>query len=164
MTSNIGSRQLKEFGEGVGFQTAARESNKSGYAKSIIENALKKAFAPEFLNRVDDVVIFDDLKREDIHKIIDIELLHLVSRIKELGYNLSVTEKAKDFIMEKGWDPNFGARPLKRAIQKYIEDSLAEEIIKGKLDGDIIIDFDDVKEEIFIKTETVKKQTKEKKK
>jgi ATP-dependent Clp protease ATP-binding subunit ClpC len=164
MTSNIGSRQLKEFGEGVGFQTAARESNKSGYAKSIIENALKKAFAPEFLNRVDDVVIFDDLKREDIHKIIDIELLHLVSRIKELGYNLSVTEKAKDFIMEKGWDPNFGARPLKRAIQKYIEDSLAEEIIKGKLNGDIIIDFDDVKEEIFIKNETVKKPAKEKKK
>ena len=110
------------------------------------------------------MVIFDDLKREDIHKIIDIELLHLVSRIKELGYNLSVTEKAKDFIMEKGWDPNFGARPLKRAIQKYIEDSLAEEIIKGKLDGDIIIDFDDVKEEIFIKTETVKKPAKEKKK
>ncbi len=153
MTSNIGSRQLKEFGQGVGFQTAAKESNKSGYAKSIIENALKKAFAPEFLNRIDDVIVFDDIKREDIHKIIDIELSAVEDRIKLLGYKLKVLTKAKDFIIDKGWDPNFGARPLKRAIQKYIEDALAEEIIKSKLhEGDVItVDYDTKKEEIEVK-------------
>ncbi|MEI6123638.1 MAG: ATP-dependent Clp protease ATP-binding subunit [Bacteroidota bacterium] len=153
MTSNIGSRQLKEFGQGVGFQTAAKESNKTGYAKSIIENALKKAFAPEFLNRIDDVIVFDDIKREDIHKIIDIELSFVEERIRVLGYKLKVLTKAKDFIIEKGWDHNFGARPLKRAIQKYIEDALAEEIIKSRLhEGDVItVDYDTMKEEIEVK-------------
>ncbi len=133
MTSNIGSRQLKDFGSGVGFETSSRQENKSELDRSVIENALKKAFAPEFLNRIDDVVIFNNLEREDIHKIIDIELEHLYKRVKDLGYSLDVSTKAKDFILEQGWDPQYGARPLKRAIQKYIEDELAEEIIKSNL-------------------------------
>ncbi len=145
MTSNIGSRQLKDFGQGVGFATAAKQAASSDYASSVIENALKKTFAPEFLNRIDDVVIFNSLEREDIHKIIDIELSQLYDRIKAMGYKMVVTEKAKDFICDKGWDAQFGARPLKRAIQKYIEDALAEEIIKTKLvtDDIIHIDFDE---------------------
>jgi ATP-dependent Clp protease ATP-binding subunit ClpC len=144
MTSNIGSRQLKDFGSGVGFSTSARQSQSSTIAQSVIENALKKSFAPEFLNRIDDVIIFDSLEREDIHKIIDIELAHLFTRIKAMGYEPRITERAKDYILEKGWDEQFGARPLKRAIQKYVEDILAEEIILTKLaQGDIInIDFD----------------------
>jgi len=152
MTSNIGSRQLKDFGQGVGFATAAKQAASSDHARSVIENALKKSFAPEFLNRIDDVVIFDSLEREDIHKIIDIELSHLYERIKGLGYQIVVTDKAKDFICEKGWDAQFGARPLKRAIQKYIEDALAEEIIKTKLvtDDIIHIDFDESSSSIKI--------------
>lgn len=139
MTSNIGSRQLKDFGSGVGFATTAKLENKNEIDKSVIENALKKAFAPEFLNRIDDVVIFNSLEREDIHKIIDIELLQLYKRISELGFKIEISEDAKDYIVEKGWDPNFGARPLKRAIQKYVEDELAEEIIKTDLrEGDLI--------------------------
>ncbi len=139
MTSNIGSRQLKDFGQGVGFKTTAKKSSKIDYARGVIENALKKAFAPEFLNRIDDVVIFDPLDREDIHKIIDIELGYLFERVKGLGYQMDVTTKAKDFIVDKGWDEQYGARPLKRAIQKYIEDPLAEEIIRTKLtEGDKI--------------------------
>jgi len=152
MTSNIGSRQLKDFGQGVGFSTSAKEAGSSEHTRSVIENALKKTFAPEFLNRIDDVVIFESLEREDIHKIIDIELSHLFDRIKLMGYKMVVTPKAKDFIVEKGWDAQFGARPLKRAIQKYIEDALAEEIIKTKLtDNDIItVDFDEKNKEIII--------------
>jgi ATP-dependent Clp protease ATP-binding subunit ClpC len=152
MTSNIGSRQLKDFGQGVGFATSAKEAGTSEHARSVIENALKKTFAPEFLNRIDDVVIFESLEREAIHKIIDIELSHLFDRIKLMGYRMVVTPNAKDFIVEKGWDAQFGARPLKRAIQKYIEDALAEEIIKTKLtDNDIItVDFDEKTKEITI--------------
>lgn len=144
MTSNIGSRQLKDFGSGVGFNTSTKVKGRSASTSGVIENALKRAFAPEFLNRIDDVIIFDNLEREDIHKIIDIELKGLYSRIMQMGYSIKVTEKAKDFLLEKGWDPHFGARPLKRAIQKYIEDELAEEIINTKLvEGDIIkVDFD----------------------
>lgn len=143
MTSNIGSRQLKDFGAGVGFSTSAKQSQSSSIAQSVIENALKKSFAPEFLNRIDDVIIFESLEREDIHKIIDIELHYLFGRIKSMGYEPRITERAKDYILEKGWDEQFGARPLKRAIQKYVEDALAEEIIMTKLAaGDIInIDF-----------------------
>ncbi|MBK6963741.1 MAG: ATP-dependent Clp protease ATP-binding subunit [Bacteroidales bacterium] len=140
MTSNIGSRQLKDFGQGVGFSTNAKLSGSSTFAQGVIENALKRSFAPEFLNRIDDVIIFDSLDRDDIHKIIDIELKNLFKRIEEMGYHMEVTTKAKDFIVEKGWDSQFGARPLKRAIQKYIEDALAEEIIKSKLhEGDLIL-------------------------
>ena len=150
MTSNIGSRQLKDFGQGVGFDTSAKKSAKGGYARGVIENSLKKSFAPEFLNRIDDVVIFDSLEREDIHKIIDIELGYLFDRVKGLGFDMDVTTKAKDFIVEKGWDEQYGARPLKRAIQKYIEDPLAEEIIKSKItEGDKIkVDYKTNEEEL----------------
>jgi ATP-dependent Clp protease ATP-binding subunit ClpC len=160
MTSNIGSRQLKDFGQGVGFNTAARQSARSNYARGIIENALKKTFAPEFLNRIDDVVIFESLQREDIHKIIDIELNYLFIRVKSLGYSMKVTEKAKDFILDKGWDEQYGARPLKRAIQKYIEDPLAEEIIKTKLaEGDLIkVDHKEGEEELSINIQKQKKE------
>ncbi|NOX48114.1 MAG: ATP-dependent Clp protease ATP-binding subunit [Chlorobi bacterium] len=152
MTSNIGSRQLKDFGQGVGFNTLAKAAGKSSHTRGVIENALKKAFAPEFLNRIDDVVIFDSLEREAIHKIIDIELKHLFKRVIELGYKIEVTEDAKDFIVEKGWDEQYGARPLKRAIQKYIEDNLAEEIIRSNLsDGsEIIVDYEEGGEELKI--------------
>ena len=152
MTSNIGSRQLKDFGTGVGFNTSAKQSSKNADTRRVIEGALKKAFAPEFLNRIDDVVLFDHLEREDIHKIIDIELQGLRNRITELGYRLTLSAKAKDFIVEKGWDQQFGARPLKRAIQRYIEDELAEEIIKSKInEGDTIrIDYDSKKDKIKI--------------
>jgi ATP-dependent Clp protease ATP-binding subunit ClpC len=160
MTSNIGSRQLKDFGQGVGFNTAAKQSARSGFAKGVIENALKKAFAPEFLNRIDDVVIFESLSREDIHKIIDIELVNLFNRIQGLGYQIKVTDKAKDFIVEKGWDEQYGARPLKRAIQKYIEDPLAEEIIKHNLnEGDTIaVDHQGKEEELKVKITKAKKE------
>jgi ATP-dependent Clp protease ATP-binding subunit ClpC len=152
MTSNIGSRQLKDFGAGVGFSTSAKQAQGSGLAQGVIENALKKAFAPEFLNRIDDIVIFDSLNREDIHKIIDIELRFLFNRIRKMGYLPEITEAAKDFIVDKGWDEQFGARPLKRAIQKYIEDILAEEIIMTNLkEGDEIkIDFNKETNDISI--------------
>ncbi|MBW6497726.1 MAG: ATP-dependent Clp protease ATP-binding subunit [Bacteroidales bacterium] len=163
MTSNIGSRQLKDFGMGVGFSTSAKQAASGEYAQSVIENALKKAFAPEFLNRVDDVVIFDSLKKEHIFKIIDIELAKLYKRINDLGYKVELSLEAKEFIAEKGWDAAFGARPLKRAIQKYLEDPLAEEIIKARVkEGEIIfIDFDKDSQEIHIgprKLESEKKK------
>ncbi len=140
MTSNIGARRLKDFGSGVGFGTSAQKSQEKSHAKSVIENALKKSFAPEFLNRIDDVVMFNALERADIDKIIDIELTKLYSRLDQLGYNLKLSDDAKDFIAEKGFDKEFGARPLKRSIQKYVEDTLAEEIIKSKLqEGDTIL-------------------------
>ena len=162
MTSNIGSRQLKDFGQGVGFGTAAKKSQADSYQKSVIENALKKAFAPEFLNRIDDVVVFNALEREDIHKIIDIELAKLYARIKDIGYNLNLTDKAKDYIADKGFDRKFGARPLKRAIQKYIEDALAEEIVNSKLEeGDnIFMDLDKKKELLTIKIKKAEKSSK----
>ena len=139
MTSNIGSRQLKDFGIGVGFSTMSREAEKSAMQRDVIEKALKKAFAPEFLNRIDDIVYFNNLKREDIHRIIGIELKGLFSRIKDMGFDIEIDEAAKDYILKKGWDPQYGARPLKRAIQRYIEDDLAEEIIKSDiLPGDRI--------------------------
>ena len=152
MTSNIGSRQLKDFGQGVGFATAAKIAASSDHARSVIENALKKSFAPEFLNRIDEIVIVNSLQREHIHKIIDIELRQLIKRVHKLGFEIDVTEAAKDFILEKGWDAQFGARPLKRAIQKYIEDSLAEEIIKSSVhEGDKIkVEYNKEKEQIDI--------------
>lgn len=140
MTSNIGARQIKDFGQGVGFGTSAKKSQEESHTKSVIENALKKTFAPEFLNRIDDVMVFNALEREHIHKIIDIELDKLYKRIEDLGYTLTLTDKAKDFIVDKGFDRQYGARPLNRAIQKYIEDALAEEIINSNLEeGDIIL-------------------------
>lgn len=153
MTSNIGARQLKDFGQGVGFGTAAKMAQADSHQKSVIESALKKAFAPEFLNRIDDVVVFNTLEKEDIFKIIDIELAKLFVRIKDLGYHLILSEKAKNFIAEKGFDKQYGARPLNRAIQKYIEDALAEEIVSNKLvEGDsIYMDLDKATDELTIK-------------
>jgi len=161
MTSNIGARKLKDFGQGVGFGTAAKTSQADDNAKSIIQNALKKAFAPEFLNRVDDVVVFNALEKEDINKIIDIELSKLFLRIKDLGYSLTLTKSAKEYIADKGFDKEYGARPLNRAIQKYIEDALAEEIITSKLvEGDLItMDLDKKSNELVIKIEKEKKTT-----
>lgn len=129
LTSNIGTRDLKDFGDGVGFGTNAKKSTTDARARGTIENALKKAFAPEFLNRIDDIIFFNSLEKEDIKKIIDLELSKLYSRLEKLNYQVELTEEAKDFISEKGWDKDFGARPLKRAIQKYIEDVLAEMLV-----------------------------------
>ncbi|WP_299117125.1 ATP-dependent Clp protease ATP-binding subunit [uncultured Winogradskyella sp.] len=156
MTSNIGARKLKDFGTGVGFGTSAKESQAADHAKGIIENALKKAFAPEFLNRIDDVVVFNTLEKEDINKIIDIELVKLIKRIKDLGYELKLSKKAKDYIADKGFDSQYGARPLKRAIQKYIEDALAEEIINSKIqEGDTIsMDLDEKNDILKIKVKS----------
>lgn len=159
MTSNIGTRQLKDFGTGVGFQTSTKTDNHQKDMSGILQNALKKAFAPEFLNRIDDVIIFNSLEREDIHKIIDIELKHLYKRVSKLGYQIEVSVDCKDYLIEKGWDPQYGARPLKRAIQKYIEDELAEELIKNK-DADskkILVDYNKENEKIIIKFKKAKK-------
>lgn len=152
MTSNIGARQLKDFGTGVGFGTQARKENEDDASKSVIESALKKAFAPEFLNRIDDVIMFNSLQKEDIHKIIDIELANLFGRVNGLGFIIKITDTAKDYIVEKGYDSNYGARPLKRAIQKYLEDPMAEEIIKSSLtEGDEIeVDYNKEKDEIVV--------------
>ncbi|MGB1075674.1 MAG: ATP-dependent Clp protease ATP-binding subunit [Flavobacteriales bacterium] len=140
MTSNIGARQLAEFGTGVGFGTAAKEASLEADRNNVIQTALKRAFAPEFLNRIDDVILFSSLKREHIHEIIDLELSALVTRIEGLGYGIEVTPGAKDFLVEKGYDEKFGARPLKRAIQKYLEDPFAEEIINAKInEGDLLV-------------------------
>ncbi|WP_299381374.1 ATP-dependent Clp protease ATP-binding subunit [uncultured Lacinutrix sp.] len=161
MTSNIGARKLKDFGTGIGFGTASQKSQEDANARAVIQNALKKSFAPEFLNRIDDVVVFNALEKEDIHKIIDLELDKLLIRIKDLGYELELTETAKDYIAEKGFDKQYGARPLKRAIQKYVEDALAEEIITSNVsEGDkIIMDLDSKTDEITIKIEKIEKST-----
>lgn len=158
MTSNIGARQLKDFGQGVGFTTSAKADQAEAHSRGVIESALKKAFAPEFLNRVDDVIVFNSLSKEDIFKIIDIELRSLFHRIEDLGYRIELTEAAKDFIADKGYDTNFGARPLKRAIQKYLEDPIAEEILKGEVkEGDVMwVDFLEDKKEIAIRIESEK--------
>ena len=163
MTSNVGARKLKDFGNGVGFGTSAKINQQENTSKSVIINALKKAFAPEFLNRIDDVIIFNNLKIDDIHKIIDIELKKLFLRIEEIGYSIKLTKKAKDFIAEKGYDNQYGARPLKRAIQKYLEDELAEEIIKSKIQvGDNIkVDLNKDKSKLTLSS-TINKKTSKK--
>lgn len=167
MTSNIGARQLKDFGQGVGFSTVAKASQADTFSRGVIENALKRAFAPEFLNRVDDVVVFNSLSKDDIFKIIDIELKSLFDRIHGLGYEIKLTDAAREFIAEKGYDSNFGARPLKRAIQKHLEDPIAEEILKGELsEGDTMeVDYDKEKEEVRIigHIKSAKKKKEEKK-
>jgi ATP-dependent Clp protease ATP-binding subunit ClpC len=152
MTSNIGARQLKDFGQGVGFSTNAKTLQAESHSRGVIENALKRAFAPEFLNRIDDVIVFNSLGKEEIFKIIDIELAYLFSRVNGLGFKIELTDAAKDFIADKGYDSQFGARPLKRAIQKYLEDPIAEEILKGELaEGDVmVVDFDAETKEIKI--------------
>ena len=162
MTSNIGARQLKDFGQGVGFGTAAKTAQSDEHSKSVIENALKKAFAPEFLNRIDDVIVFNPLEKEHIDVIIEIELEKLYARIKDLGYQLNLSAEAKAYIAEKGFDKQFGARPLKRAIQKYVEDTLAEEIITTKISvGDeIFMDYKEGETELSVEVHKMKEPTK----
>jgi ATP-dependent Clp protease ATP-binding subunit ClpC len=153
MTSNIGTRQLKDFGNSLGFSIRPHEEGSAEYQKDVIQKALNKAFAPEFLNRVDDVVIFNSLTKDHLHQIIDIELTGLFERMKRLGYEAKISAAAKDFLAEKGYDPKFGARPLKRSIQKYLEDPMAEKIIESQAkEGDsITIGFDKKREEITIR-------------
>ena len=155
MTSNIGARQLQDFGTGVGFGTSSRTTQEDDSKKGVIEAALKKAFSPEFLNRVDDIIVFNALKKEDIHQIIDIELKKLFSRITDLGYTIALTETAKDYIADKGFDEKYGARPLRRAIQKYLEDPLAEEIINSQIKpGDTLhVDYDTEAQEVKMHVE-----------
>ena len=165
MTSNIGARQLSDFGAGVGFSTTAKQSTADSDAKSVIQSALRKTFAPEFLNRIDDVILFNTLDQKDIHKIIDIELKEVYARINTLGYEIELSEEAKNFISNKGFDDKFGARPLKRAIQKYIEDVLAEEIIHNRVkEGDkITLDYNKETEAIDLKIEKATKKKTSKK-
>ena len=163
MTSNIGSRQLKDFGKGVGFETKASSQSDTELAKGVIQKALKKSFAPEFLNRLDDVIIFNPLTKENIHEIIDIELEGLYARVKNLGFKIKMTDKAKDYVADKGFDNQFGARPLKRAIQKYVEDPMAESIIKNSVkEGDLLnVDYDDKNDKITIDIERADSKSKE---
>ena len=133
MTSNLGARQVKDFGNGVGFGTESMKSQETKNIKNTIEKSLKKAFSPEFLNRVDEIVVFNSLEKEDLKRIITIEIDKLKNRLKELGYKLKITTKALNFLCEKGFDKKYGARPLKRAIQNYVEDLIAEEIVKSKI-------------------------------
>ena len=152
MTSNIGARQLKDFGTGVGFSTSAQKSQVDEIEKGVIESALKKTFAPEFLNRVDDIVIFNALEKEDLMKIVDIEIEKLAKRITKLGYQMDITKKAKEFLGEKGYDKKYGARPLSRAIQRYVEDLIAEEIVSNKIkEGDHLkLNWDGKAEELIL--------------
>lgn len=142
MTSNVGSRRLKDFGTGVGFGTKTSNENKDEISKGVLENALSKAFSPEFLNRIDDVVIFNNLSKGDIDKIVKIEAEILIKRMSIIGFEVKITEKAIEFIGSKGYDPKFGARPLTRAIQKFVEDPLAEEIVAGKANEGDLVKFD----------------------
>ena len=164
MTSNIGVRDLKDFGAGIGFASKSKQMDEEEIMKSTIQSALKKAFSPEFLNRLDDVIIFNSLQRENIHKIIDLTLGKLFKRITALGYNVELTDKAKDFLAEKGYDHQFGARPLNRAIQKYLEDPVAEEILKGEVEegGTIMADHDGKGDVLTIKVKKAKASSKEK--
>jgi len=158
MTSNLGARQLSDFGGGVGFATQSKIDDKEKNEKKVIESALKRSFAPEFLNRIDDLVLFKSLDKEDLHKIIDIELNKLFTRTKELGYNLKLTKRAKDYVASKGYDPKYGARPLKRAIQRYIEDPVAEQIVDMELN-----EGDTIKIDYIEKTDTMKVNVEKKK-
>jgi len=162
MTSNIGSRQLKDFGRGVGFSVPKSPEEDNDHIKYVIHKALKKAFAPEFLNRIDDVVMFNALNKKEIHQIIDLEIQELYQRVEGLNYKLKISPAAKDFIAEKGYDPQFGARPLKRAIQKYLEDEMAEVIIKASVkQGDTIsVGFDQKGDKLKIRVLSAKKQDK----
>ena len=164
MTSNIGVRDLKDYGSGIGFATTSKKQSEDEIMKSTIQNALKRAFNPEFLNRLDDVIVFNSLMREHIHEIIDISLNKLFARVINLGHQIELTNKAKDFIAEKGYDPQYGARPLNRAIQKYLEDPIAEEILKGEMnEGDTIVaDHNGKDDELSFKVKK-KKKTEQKK-
>jgi ATP-dependent Clp protease ATP-binding subunit ClpC len=163
LTSNIGTRQIAEFGHGVGFDTAAKKATRNEQTKSILQKALQKTFAPEFLNRIDDVIMFNSLGKEEINKIIDLELKGLYDRVESLGYNLKISPAARDYIADRGFDANYGARPLKRAIQKYLEDPMAELLIKADFqEGDLIfVGFSSTKDEIKIKVHKKKAEIQE---
>ncbi len=150
MTSNIGARDLQDFGAGIGFASRTRQDSADETMKATIQNALRKTFSPEFLNRLDDVIVFSSLQKEHIHQIIELSLNKLRGRIKALGFTIELSDSAKDFVAEKGYDPKYGARPLNRAIQKYLEDPIAEEILKAQLaQGDVIkADYEEGKEEL----------------
>jgi ATP-dependent Clp protease ATP-binding subunit ClpC len=153
MTSNIGSRQVKEFGNGIGFTSAAKsaETKDKEQVRSIIQKALNKTFTPEFLNRIDDIITFDSLSKDAIRQIIDIELTKFFKKVEDLGYVLTVSDEAKTFIASKSYDAHYGARPLKRAIQKYLEDELAELILQTELQkgAQITVNFDAEKQKII---------------
>ena len=153
MTSNIGARQVKDFGSGLGFETASQKSQSSEIEKGVIQKELKRTFSPEFLNRIDDIVIFNALEPKDIRLIVDIELIKLIERVQRLGYEISVTDSAKDFIAEKGYDSKFGARPLNRAIQKHVEDLIAENVVNNTLKekDKIIIDKNEKEDALKLK-------------
>ncbi|HCE85941.1 MAG TPA: Clp protease ClpC [Bacteroidetes bacterium] len=161
MTSNIGVRDLKDFGQGVGFATKNRQSQAGDHARSVIQKALKRTFSPEFLNRIDDLITFSSLSEEDIFKIIDISMRGVHGRIEDLGYHLELSEEAKRFVAKRGFDPEFGARPLNRAIQKYLEDPIAEEMLSGRLkQGDTLLaDKDEDKEKLVISKKATKKSS-----
>ncbi len=163
MTSNTGSRKLKDFGVGVGFNTKSREGLKSSEEKSVVEKELKKTFAPEFLNRIDDVITFNSLEREEITKIISLEVDKLKNRVKDLEFELELTDSALDVIVENGFDPQYGARPLKRAIQRYVEDVLTEEIISNNPEkgSKLLLDYNKEDDKMFV---SIKKNTSKKKK
>jgi ATP-dependent Clp protease ATP-binding subunit ClpC len=165
MTSNTGSRQLKDFGTGVGFSTKHREENKSSDTQSIIDKELKKKFAPEFLNRIDDVVMFNSLSQDDINKIISIEMEKLISRIKEMEFDFEVSDSAIQYIATQGFDPEYGARPLKRAIQRYVEDVLTEEIIQKNPDrgSKLVLDYNSEEDNMFVTIISTKKRKTKKK-
>jgi ATP-dependent Clp protease ATP-binding subunit ClpC len=165
MTSNTGSRQLKEFGTGVGFSTKSRSENKVDESNSIIDKELKKKFAPEFLNRVDDVIMFNSLDKEDINKIIKIELDSLINRVEKMEFNLEISDDAVEYIATQGFDPEYGARPLKRAIQKYVEDVLTEEIIQHNPEkgSKMILDYNKEDDKMIVNFEKKKKVTRKKK-
>ncbi|NTW55324.1 MAG: ATP-dependent Clp protease ATP-binding subunit, partial [Chlorobaculum sp.] len=152
MTSNIGAKEIKSFGSGGGMGFSAPDDGTGNYKamKSTIEDALKRVFNPEFLNRIDDSIVFHQLEKSDIFRIIDITAGKLFKRLKEMGIEVQIDEKAKEFLVEKGYDQKYGARPLKRALQKYVEDSLAEEMLKGRFtEGSIIqISFDEQEKEL----------------
>jgi len=160
LTSNIGTRQISEFGHGIGFDTNAKKATRDEQTKSILQKALQKTFAPEFLNRIDDVIMFNSLGKEEIDKIIDLELKGLYDRVKALGYQLKIATAARDYIADRGFDANYGARPLKRAIQKYLEDPMAEVLIKAELkEGDTIyVGFNSAKSEIKIRIQKKKEE------
>jgi ATP-dependent Clp protease ATP-binding subunit ClpC len=139
MTSNVGARKLQEFGTGVGFGTKSKEDSQDEMAEGVIQDSLKKAFSPEFLNRIDDVIVFKSLDKEDIKRIVDIPLIEVIGRVKEMGYTLKIDDTLKEYLVEKGYDEKYGARPLNRAIQKYVEDPISEKVLENELNiGDTI--------------------------
>ena len=165
MTSNVGARDVQDFGAGIGFETQSRSDNINANLNSTIDKALQRTFNPEFINRLDDIIIFNSLTKEHLYKIIDINLKKLYSKADEIGYSIDLTDKAKDFIIEKGYNPKYGARPLERAIQKHIEDVLAEEILSGNVKkGDLVLADFDKKNNVIKMTKLDPKKNKQKSK